>query len=162
MVPGSTDPECEAVTAMDWWGGGEWWDRLREEERWIGRHSPSLVLPFYSHCHFWALPQPQHALSHLFYLLLLPQHTHSSPVCWLERPAASLWGCPTVPFHSFLQSPTLTLCICGSLCLPPIFLYVIHLVLFNRRKLCCLTLGQTRQKEMQILNLSVTHLNHIL
>lgn len=68
---------------------------------------------------------PQHTLSHLFYLLLLPQRPHPSPVCWLEQPflPPSTPAVPLSKLHSFSCSLTLSL----SLCLPQICSHTIHL-----------------------------------
>lgn len=87
MIPGSTDPECEAVMEREWVGGG-WCGRLGMEEG-RGMDSwavpPSHILPSFSLCHYRSpLTLSTHTHSHLFYLLLLSQLPHPSPVHWLE------------------------------------------------------------------------------
>lgn len=132
--PSSTVPDCEAVTGMDRLRGGGWTDRLDGGKKRDGcvAPPPHKSFPFTSS----VTSEPSPTLSHVFYLRFLPQWIHSSPVCGLEFPAASLPFILASP-HSF--SPAV--CLYGSLCLPLICLHVIHLVLFCHKKSCFHTFG---------------------
>lgn len=137
MIPGSIDPECEAVTVQ----GGCLCGKQTEIEGdgYVGSQTP---LPRSSLCHVTPLPHPEHTVSHMFYFLLLPQRMHPSPVCWLQVLLPPSWMSHWAP-HSFVSHcllPPARL----SLALSQICSHVIHLTslpfFLPRSWQCCFTL----------------------